>query len=788
MAQLQVGYRLANRYRIDGLIARGGMSTVYRAFDENLARPCAAKVMDDRYLDDETSRARFSREARAMARFNQPNLVNVFDFSTSGEHVFLIMELITGGTLRELLAERGPMPPFAATAVMRSVLTGLAVAHRAGMVHRDIKPDNILINGDSQVKLTDFGLVRAVANSQVTSDQIVGTVTYLSPEQVSGGDIGPESDVYSAGVVLYELLTGAAPFEGDSPISHAYQRLHHDVPAPSEQIEGVPPVFDAIVAKACARDPHERFSDASAFLQALDRAADRLDLPGFKVPVPENAAAHRATGMIGPIAGGIAGGAAGAAAGAGAHAADAMPTAITPIPGSTSGAGADEGHASPTSRPSESEAATQIIGSHPITPETGAQHPTDGGPAGQPHSTTAAAPQHTSLLPVPGEETTAVPAPRQASPVPPAPQQQPAASPEQSNRSPVKLVLWLTIVILLTIAIAIGGWWFGSGRYGEIPQVLGLDVQQASTKIHDAGFDTRTSERYDDRVPKGQVIGTTPPFGDKLPRGHAVSLNVSLGKPTVPQPVANVDDYKKELEKRSLVWSQGQDVYSDTVPVGGIAKVSPDAGTELTTGSTVIGSLSKGPAPVKLPDLRGKSVEDATKTLDAAGIKVSGQREQFDAEVEKGKVITTDPGKDSTVDRGSGVTLIVSDAIAVPDVMGLSVDDARHRLEEAKLQLGQVTNSPEPADRADTILESYPEAGTTVDPAYPHVDVVVADRIKVPNLLGRKVSEAQAMFADRGLSLDGNRGMKPNSRIIWQSPSDREGAKPGETIKVRTFG
>lgn len=168
---------------MDRPIARGGMSTVYRCLDTRLDREVAAKVMHPRYVDDPLFLDRFQREARAMAQMSHPNLVNVYDFSSHGEDVFLIMELITGGTLRELLAERGPMPPHAAAEVMRSMLTGLSVAHRRGLVHRDIKPDNILINGDNSVKLADFGLVRAASESQRSTDQIVGTVAYLSPSK-----------------------------------------------------------------------------------------------------------------------------------------------------------------------------------------------------------------------------------------------------------------------------------------------------------------------------------------------------------------------------------------------------------------------------------------------------------------------------------------------------------------------------------------------------------------------------------------------------------------------------
>ena len=278
MTRLEIGDVLENRYRIDRPIARGGMSTVYRCVDMRLGRAVAAKVMDERYSDDPVFIKRFSREARAMARLQHPNLVAIHDFSAEGEPIYLIMELIDGGTLRELLAEGGPFPVQAATSTLRNVLRGLEEVHSTGLIHRDIKPDNVLITSHHRVKVGDFGLVRAT-NAEATSDMIVGTVSYLAPEQVTGEEITPASDVYSAGIVLFELLTGTVPFSGDTPLAHATARLDSDVPAPSSRISGVPKLVDALVATATARDPRERFADAGEFLEALDDVCRELDLP-----------------------------------------------------------------------------------------------------------------------------------------------------------------------------------------------------------------------------------------------------------------------------------------------------------------------------------------------------------------------------------------------------------------------------------------------------------------------------------------------------------------------------
>ncbi len=269
-----VGAVLDGRYRVEMMIATGGMSTVYRGLDLRLDRPVALKIMDSRYAGDNHFLTRFQREARAVARLKDPGLVAVYDQGIDGQHPFLVMELIEGGTLRELLR-------------------GLAVAHSAGLVHRDIKPENVLISDDGDVKIADFGLVRAVAEAKITSTSVIlGTADYLSPEQVSTGDAGPRSDVYSVGILAYELLTGVTPFTGDSALAVAYQRMDNDVSPPSAVIAGVPAQFDELVGHATAREPADRYADAHDMGAELDAIVDELGLPQFRVPAPHNSAQH----------------------------------------------------------------------------------------------------------------------------------------------------------------------------------------------------------------------------------------------------------------------------------------------------------------------------------------------------------------------------------------------------------------------------------------------------------------------------------------------------------------
>lgn len=731
MATLNVGTVLEGRYEIVAPIARGGMSTVYRCTDLRLGRNVAAKVMDDAYVHDPVFRQRFRREARSMAQLSHPNLVGVYDFSSDGDYVFLIMELITGGTLRELLAERGPMPPHAAVAVMTSVLTGLDVAHRKGLVHRDIKPDNVLIGSDHQVKLADFGLVRAASGGGATSNQIVGTVSYLSPEQVTGEEITPASDVYSAGIVLFELLTGETPFTGDTQLAHAYARLDHPVPPPSSRIDGVPQLLDELVATATATDPEERFADAGEFLAAIEDVARELKLPPFTVPVPLNAAAHRASARV------------------------EEDQALTDM--LTTGFEREQ----PKER---------------LFPENGTNE-TSVLPAYSPEPETAAIPVQ---APVPVAPAPVAPAPV---PQPPAPT---AAPKKVSNRGKAGFILWLIAVLVFTAVVAVGAWWYGSGRYGEIPQVVGMDSITAVAAVEEAGFASATSNVYSDEVSKDFSVGTDPAFGDRAVRGDVVTVLVSLGKPTVPDIPASRDlkEFSDGLKERTLNVRNGPQEFSDDVESGKIVRVEPTPGTEVGVGSTVVVHTSKGPAPVTVPSVDGVPEKEAVEMLTELGLKVNVSR-AYSSTVAGGDAFETEPPAGTTLPKGSNINLVISTATKIPDVRGRSLSEAKKILADAGVTVSGTTRSlTESGSSKDDVVGTSPEADTLIDSATTSVTLILAGKVSVPNMLGKKLSVARETLTEAGFKVEVTGDTSGSPRVITQSPMYGK-LEPGATVSLR---
>lgn len=614
-----VGLVLEGRYRLEERVARGGMSTVYSATDLRLHKTVAVKVMAEHLAHDPTFVDRFTREARAAAMLSHPNVVGVSDQGSDQGLVFLVMELVRGRTLRDLLTARGRLTVAEAFAVLEPVLSGLTAAHRAGIVHRDIKPENVLIGVDGVVKVADFGLARAVVGTGQTSQTggvLIGTVAYLSPEQLERGRADARSDIYAAGIVLYEMLTGHPPYGGDTPLAVAYQHVHHDVPAPSAEVPGLPWAVDELVARGTRRDPAGRPIDAGAFLAEL--ADVRKDVGIEPVPVP--------TGR------------------------------------STAGPGTLR----PTNRPTRPR--------HPSNPGTAVLGAQRGG--------------RTTAMPGMGAgPTTDVQGRR------PGIDRARPGVPQHIRRRRARFAV--AVVVLLAITIGAIGWWMGSGRWTDVPALVGKSREAAVDLLQDAGLDPKpVVEEWSETVAAGTVISTDPVAGREAIRGTDVRVVVSKGpeRYTVPAELVGrpADEVEAELQETVPVQVTRSDVYDNDVDAGLVTGFDPAPGSALQRDQVVTMLVSKGHAPVGVPDVTGQSPEQAVANLEALGFSVERADDGRSADVDKGEVMAIEPAPGREAPYRSTVTIQVSAGVplvTVPDVVGMNEAEATAALEAVGLQV-----------------------------------------------------------------------------------------------------
>ena len=643
-----VGRLLDRRYRIGARVARGGMASVYEATDTRLDRTVAVKVMHPGLGDDQEFAERFVREARAAARLNHPHVVGVYDqgddTSDGTDTVFLVMEYVPGHTLRDVIRKEAPMSPSRALALLEPVVSALAAAHRAGLIHRDVKPENVLIADEAhggRIKVADFGLAKAVsADTQhtATGGVLIGTVSYLAPELVIDGRADARADVYAAGVVLYELLTGNKPHEGESPIQVAYRHVHHDVPMPSLVQADIPDYVDALVSRATSRDRDQRPADATVLLHHLHRVEQALR-EGLSSD-PELAA-------------------------------DLLPRR-TP-------AYDDDGTRTSDTTPEPFDASALALLTEVDPRDSGLID--DGSP-----DRTTALERH----PVPAAATVPAREPAPATIAIPAPGRAPsrvAPVTTTARRRSVKGPLALVLALLLVGGIALGAWWFGWERYTTTPGVLGMDQASASTELDAAGLEAEEGDpAYSENVAAGLVIATDPTPGGKVLDGGTVTLTVSLGpeRYDVPALKGQTEDQAQDaLAATNLAFGESAGRWSETVPEGQVIRTSPAAGTTLKPGATVDLVLSLGRKPLTIKDWTGKSFSDAQQALEGRKLVVTVVAEDYSDTVAEGDVISQDPTT-GTLFRGDTVSFVVSlgpELVEVPTVRAMGVEAATDLLE-----------------------------------------------------------------------------------------------------------
>jgi eukaryotic-like serine/threonine-protein kinase len=602
------GAVIGGRYELGRQLGAGGMARVYLAHDRLLDREVAVKVLAERYAADPAFVERFRREASAAAGLNHPNIVSVYDRGEAEGSYYIVMEYLDGPDLKQVIRRRGTLPPDEAVDATLQILAALHAAHRRDVIHRDIKPQNVMVAEDGRLKVTDFGIARAGADSGMTeAGSIIGTAQYLSPEQARGEEVTAASDCYAVGIVLYEMLTGRVPFDGERAVSVAMRQIN-ELPVPPRALDpSIPASLDAAVMRALAKRPAERYRTAEEF--GRDLLAIRRELAGGET-----------TAVIG-------------------------------------GAGA------------ASDDATRIMGGGTTAP--------------------------TRLQ-------------RRPSP-PPDP-------PRRRRRAP--LIVGLVVLALLGAGAAayflVGG---GDSNKVSVPELTGRPATAAVRELRALGLITELLRRSSTEFPSGDVIDTRPAGGVSVDPGTRVTLLVSTGPELV-----DVPDVVGQQRESAVIALQkdfepqvGGDEFSTDVPAGAVIRQDPAGGASASPGSTVTIVISKGPEKVSVRDVRNVSLATATSILEGQGLAVGTVTKQASSRAE-GTVIAQDPGPTSSVDKGSGVDLVIAKppTVQVPNVVGLDGDSARTKLQGLGFE---VISDTETSDTVPTgvVIRQSAGAGTQVD-------------------------------------------------------------------------
>ncbi|MGC4175324.1 Stk1 family PASTA domain-containing Ser/Thr kinase [Demequina sp.] len=664
---------LAGRYEVGDLIGRGGMAEVHIGYDTRLGRTVAVKILRADLARDPSFQTRFRREAQSAAGLNHPSIVAVYDTgedtivgSTGAPQAvpFIVMEYVEGHTVRDILKGDVAAPIDEAVEIVSGVLSALEYSHHAGLVHRDIKPGNVMLTPTGAVKVMDFGIARALADAGQTMTQtqaVVGTAQYLSPEQARGENVDARSDLYSTGCLLFELLTGRPPFIGDSPVSVAYQHVREAAPRPSQYASDVPQELDQIVLRALAKDRNERYSSAGEFL---------ADLRAFSSGDPVDPS----TGAIGVAGAAGLGAAAGAAAGLGAAALmDDDRTAIA-------------------------DRATQAM---PAVPTTGA---TEVLPAQSPWATVTA------------------PAPAEIVADPLDPTLYDDEDEERKRKRRQYLLLGAAALAALLIVLAIFLFTRGSGEpnvsasAGPIPSLVNATQEEARAQLEELGLKPVFEGEPSNDVEVDLVTRTAPPEGEMVPSGSTITVYFSTGPAELEVPdVAELP----QTEAITLLTENGLTV-SEVLPdnehpeiAKGLATVTdPAAGTPVASGSPVILYIASG--QVDLPDVTGMTEDEARSTLGDLGLKITTKRVETGGEP-AGTVYKQSP-KPGLVEVGSTVTITVAEeptTAEVPGVVGKSQSDAESTLTSAGFKVTVKTGTSEDQPAGNVYAQS-PDAGISL--------------------------------------------------------------------------
>jgi beta-lactam-binding protein with PASTA domain/tRNA A-37 threonylcarbamoyl transferase component Bud32 len=596
------------RYRVLHRVGSGGMAEVYCAQDLQLGRKVALKVLYRRFAEDSEFVERFRREASSAAGLQHQHVVSVYDRGEYDGTYYIAMEYLDGRSLKTIIREEAPLHPERAINLTIQILRAARFAHRRGIIHRDFKPQNVIVDAEGRAKVTDFGIARAGASDMTQTGSIMGTAQYLSPEQAQGDAVSAASDLYSIGIILYEMLTGRVPFEGESAVTVALKQVNERPAPPSAYNGAVGPALEAVVMRALEKQPALRFQDADEFIAALEGARDGTA------------------------------------------------TALAPPPPPP-----------------------------PVAPAIFVEPPSE--PYGYP-----------------------------AEPLPP-----------REPRDGGRWWWWVLALLLVAGAVVAGALLLSGGQKVTVPTVIGADQASAEAGLRQAGFKTDSTAKTSQR-PKGEVIGQDPAGGSKAEKGSTVDLTVSDGPAQVAVPaVVGLTEKSAvaRLQKRGLK-AVPTEQSSTSVQKGRVISASPSAGQQVDKGSSVALTVSSGPDQVDVPDVTGKSYDEAKSQLEAAGFKVT-RKDQESTDQDPGTVLGQDRKGGTQAPQGSTIQLTVAkepSQVAVPDVTGEDQAVAIRRLSGQGFEIDQQSRDVNSPDGDGVVIDQDPAGGAKAKKGSP-VTIVV---------------------------------------------------------------
>ena len=732
------GQIIDDRYRIVRKIADGGMATVYEAIDVRLDRHVAVKVMHAQLAQGphrEQFVERFHREARSAAAIANPHIVQVYDTGEIDGRNYLVMEYVHGVNLRYEMNQQGPFTVRETLRVVAETLDGLAAAHRAGVVHRDIKPENILLNDRGHVQITDFGLAKAASQATLsTTGMLLGTAAYLAPEMIENNQATPQGDLYSVGIMAWEMLAGEPPFQSDNPVTMVFKHVHEDVPPVITRCPGIEPSVSEFIAQLTARSVEDRPADAMEAQRLLRTVISGMPMEAWLYRRSNDPMRDESTGDgESPLApNGLV-----APRGENGHDAAASTTSV---------AQSDYPPQPPAPSSPSSSAATSADMSPDMSPDTSVTTPTDGrsGAANTQDTRTRILATDSNAARRP-RSITSQDAFTQAITTTDTSDIEPSGVAEHSRggrpRSKVPIIVAAIMAVVLAAGAGCGAWWYylGPGSYWTMPKPTDLTCKTGKTctiknvswssfrsTLNVAGIPYSVAQEYSDTVEEGNIISTTPStVGAHISKRSAGNVKVTVSKgvrqATIPSDITdpstdNGKDPLTALEKAgftNISHNINDDEYSLTVPKNALLSISPDPGTTMEHNDSVVVKLSLGPMPVNMPDVVGRTKDEAQALFDSLQLKATYSEEYSDT-VPNGSIISASQTVGTQLHWGDTVDVVVSKGpqmVTLPDVTGKSTSDATAALQALGLE---VKVSAPLGDLTHTVRLQSPSAGQQV--------------------------------------------------------------------------